>query len=57
MKAIYPITCFVFTVVSLYLLLKKIRHYQVLRVLGQGGMGTTYLAWDSAGINTGAPHF
>jgi serine/threonine-protein kinase len=28
---------------------KTIRHYQVLRSLGQGGMGTTYLAWDSAG--------
>ncbi|MEH2192948.1 MAG: protein kinase [Nostoc sp.] len=26
----------------------KIRHYQVLRTLGQGGMGTTYLAWDGA---------
>ncbi|MGB7522350.1 MAG: serine/threonine-protein kinase, partial [Spirulinaceae cyanobacterium] len=23
-----------------------IRHYQILRTLGQGGMGTTYLAWD-----------
>lgn len=23
-----------------------IRQYQVLRILGQGGMGTTYLAWD-----------
>jgi len=29
---------------------KQIRHYQVLRTLGQGGMGTTYLAWDQAGI-------
>jgi serine/threonine protein kinase, bacterial len=28
---------------------QKIRHYQVLRTLGQGGMGTTYLAWDAAG--------
>jgi serine/threonine protein kinase, bacterial len=26
-----------------------IRQYQVLRTLGQGGMGTTYLAWDPAG--------
>ncbi|MCH2049817.1 MAG: serine/threonine-protein kinase [Trichodesmium sp. ALOHA_ZT_67] len=25
---------------------KIIRQYQVLRILGQGGMGTTYLAWD-----------
>lgn len=25
---------------------RTIRQYQVLRVLGQGGMGTTYLAWD-----------
>ncbi|AFY56302.1 protein kinase domain with FHA domain [Rivularia sp. PCC 7116] len=32
-----------------------IRHYQVLRTLGKGGMGTTYLAWDSAGITTGYP--
>lgn len=28
---------------------QKIRYYQVLRTLGQGGMGTTYLAWDAAG--------
>ncbi|MEH2235265.1 protein kinase domain-containing protein [Nostoc sp.] len=28
---------------------QKISHYQVLRILGQGGMGTTYLAWDAAG--------
>ncbi|WP_414530305.1 protein kinase domain-containing protein [Nodularia chucula] len=28
---------------------QTIRQYQVLRTLGQGGMGTTYLAWDSAG--------
>jgi serine/threonine protein kinase, bacterial len=27
---------------------QKIRHYQVLRTLGQGGMGTTYLAWDGS---------
>ncbi len=25
---------------------RHIRQYQVLRTLGQGGMGTTYLAWD-----------
>ncbi|NES04053.1 MAG: protein kinase [Okeania sp. SIO2F4] len=25
---------------------RSIKHYQVLRILGQGGMGTTYLAWD-----------
>ena len=25
---------------------RTIRQYQVLRTLGQGGMGTTYLAWD-----------
>ncbi|MEB3341036.1 FHA domain-containing serine/threonine-protein kinase [Okeania sp.] len=25
---------------------RSIRQYQVLRTLGQGGMGTTYLAWD-----------
>ncbi|KAF3886309.1 MULTISPECIES: FHA domain-containing serine/threonine-protein kinase [Nostocales] len=29
--------------------LHSIRQYQVLRILGQGGMGTTYLAWDSTG--------
>ncbi|MES1021791.1 FHA domain-containing serine/threonine-protein kinase [Gloeocapsa sp. BRSZ] len=27
--------------------LRQIRQYQVLRILGQGGMGTTYLAWDT----------
>ncbi|MEO0684397.1 MAG: FHA domain-containing protein kinase, partial [Cyanobacteria bacterium J06649_11] len=32
-----------------------IRHYQVLRTLGKGGMGTTYLAWDPTGITTGHP--
>jgi serine/threonine-protein kinase len=32
-----------------------IRHYQVLRTLGQGGMGTTYLAWDPAGVATSHP--
>jgi serine/threonine protein kinase, bacterial len=34
---------------------KTIRHYQVLRTLGKGGMGTTYLAWDGVGEITGAP--
>lgn len=34
---------------------KVIRHYQVLRTLGQGGMGTTYLAWDAAGLIAGYP--
>ncbi len=34
---------------------KTIRHYQVLRTLGQGGMGTTYLAWDAAGVIAGNP--
>ncbi|MEH2403460.1 protein kinase domain-containing protein [Nostoc sp.] len=33
---------------------QKIRHYQVLQTLGQGGMGTTYLAWDAAGL-AGSP--
>lgn len=28
---------------------RTIRQYQVLRVLGQGGMGTTYLAWIAPG--------
>jgi serine/threonine protein kinase, bacterial len=27
---------------------RKVRQYQVLRVLGRGGMGTTYLAWNPA---------
>jgi serine/threonine protein kinase, bacterial len=27
---------------------ERIRHYQILKTLGQGGMGTTYLAWDAA---------
>jgi serine/threonine protein kinase, bacterial len=26
----------------------QIKHYQILKTLGQGGMGTTYLAWDKA---------
>ncbi|BAY06095.1 serine/threonine protein kinase [Anabaena cylindrica PCC 7122] len=34
---------------------QQIRHYQVLRTLGQGGMGTTYLAWDATGLSTGVP--
>ncbi|MDZ7952149.1 protein kinase domain-containing protein [Nostoc sp. DedQUE09] len=34
---------------------QRIRHYQVLRTLGQGGMGTTYLAWDEAGLIAGVP--
>ncbi len=32
-----------------------IHHYQVLRTLGQGGMGTTYLAWDKEGSLVGRP--
>jgi serine/threonine protein kinase, bacterial len=27
-------------------IMHQIRHYQILKTLGQGGMGTTYLAWD-----------
>ncbi len=34
---------------------ETIRQYQVLRTLGQGGMGTTYLAWDAAGKISGHP--
>ncbi len=34
---------------------KTIRHYQVLRTIGKGGMGTTYLAWDGVGEITGVP--
>ena len=29
---------------------RTIRQYQILRTLGQGGMGTTYLAWAGAGV-------
>ncbi|NET58369.1 MAG: protein kinase [Symploca sp. SIO2E6] len=32
-----------------------IRQYHVLRTLGQGGMGTTYLAWDKAKSIEGCP--
>jgi serine/threonine-protein kinase len=32
--------------------LETIREYQVLRILGQGGMGTTYLAWNPARGNS-----
>ncbi|NEP56647.1 MAG: protein kinase [Symploca sp. SIO2G7] len=32
-----------------------IRQYHVLRTLGQGGMGTTYLAWDKAKSVKGCP--
>lgn len=35
--------------------LRVIRHYQVLRTLGQGGMGTTYLAWDKQKSLDGCP--
>ncbi len=34
---------------------QTIRHYQVLRTLGKGGMGTTYLAWDGASKVTDVP--
>lgn len=34
---------------------KVIHQYQVLRTLGQGGMGTTYLAWDKGGCINGRP--
>ena len=30
-----------------------IRHYQILKTLGKGGMGTTYIAWDQKGKTTG----
>lgn len=35
---------------------QSIRQYQVLRTLGQGGMGTTYLAWDKEGNPYGRPN-
>ncbi|MBD2346595.1 protein kinase domain-containing protein [Anabaena subtropica] len=35
--------------------IQTIRYYQVLRTLGQGGMGTTYLAWDASGVIAGHP--
>nr|WP_235927010.1 protein kinase [Gloeocapsopsis dulcis] len=35
--------------------LRQIRQYQVLRILGQGGMGTTYLAWDATKTIAGPP--
>ncbi|MFM6310151.1 MAG: serine/threonine protein kinase, partial [Dolichospermum sp.] len=34
---------------------KTIRHYQIIRTLGKGGMGTTYLAWDAISENTHVP--
>jgi serine/threonine protein kinase, bacterial len=34
---------------------QTVRNYQVLRTLGQGGMGTTFLAWDSMGKTSGRP--
>lgn len=34
---------------------QTIRNYQVLRTLGQGGMGTTFLAWDGVGNMSGHP--
>ena len=34
---------------------KTIRYYQVIRTLGKGGMGTTYLAWDATGHTTNVP--
>lgn len=36
-------------------MIQTIRQYQVLRILGQGGMGTTYLAWDWQGKIAGHP--
>lgn len=35
---------------------QSIRQYQVLQTLGQGGMGTTYLAWDGSSQIAGQPH-
>lgn len=32
-----------------------IRNYQILRTLGRGGMGTTYLAWDKSQTNKDIP--
>ncbi len=32
-----------------------VKQYQVLRTIGQGGMGTTYLAWDQQGTISGDP--
>ncbi len=34
---------------------RVIRNYHVLRTLGQGGMGTTYLAWDKVNSKDGYP--
>lgn len=34
---------------------RSIRQYQVLRTLGQGGMGTTYLAWDKQASSDKGP--
>lgn len=34
---------------------RVIRRYHVMRTLGQGGMGTTYLAWDKVGGFNGRP--
>ena len=34
---------------------RVVRQYHILRTLGQGGMGTTYLAWDKARSISGAP--
>ncbi len=36
-------------------ILRYIHQYQVLKILGQGGMGTTYLAWDAQGKISGKP--
>ena len=34
---------------------RVVRQYHVLRTIGQGGMGTTYLAWDKARSVSGTP--
>lgn len=34
---------------------RVVRQYHILRTLGQGGMGTTYLAWDKARSVAGTP--